>query len=233
MGCTDPSIFAALAQEERRVVGLVQADPEDPEDAPVLTHLRAELAGFGVDCACLPSSNALPPLEPDFDAAVTEDMLSYLPQGPEGILRGVQQVLRPGGRLIGEIGADGNLETFRLACYDVLRDEGVEARQFDPYFFPTSAEFTGILQSCGFQVEVMRELNQKAGFPCQAGRQDVALLDYMHVGMGAAFLKGLPDLAAKRRVVENVTNMCYHAMFRDGQWTYQSLRLFFVAVKLQ
>lgn len=35
----------------------------------------------------------------------------------------------------------------------------------------------------------MKELNQKAAFPSQAGRQDVALLDYMHVGMGSAFLK--------------------------------------------
>lgn len=79
-------------------------------------------------------------MDTDFDAAVSEDMLSYLPQGvtdmpflfcpiihsgPEGILQGVHQVLKPGGYLVGEIGADGNMETFRLACYDVLRDEGM------------------------------------------------------------------------------------------------------------
>jgi len=44
--------------------------------------------------------------------------------GPEGLLQGVHGALRPGGLLVGEIGMDGNLETFRRACYDVLWDEG-------------------------------------------------------------------------------------------------------------
>jgi len=240
VGCTDPSVFAALAQPldpagpKRRVVGAVQVDPGDDEDAQVLAHLKKELEGFGVECVPLPSTDSLPAAVTaagPFDAAVAEDLLSYVPQGPEGLLQGVHGALRPGGLLVGEIGMDGNLETFRRACYDVLWDEGIDAKLYDPYFFPTAAEFTAILQGCGYHVEAMKELNQKAAFPSQAGRQDVALLDYMHVGMGSAFLKGLPDVATKRRVVESVTNMCYHAMFSEGAWTYQALRLYFVAIK--
>eukprot|EP00667_Euglena_gracilis_P023694 EG_transcript_26893 len=203
VGCTDPSIFATLAHEGKQVVGLVQVDSEDADDTQVLNHLKHELEGYGVSCLQMPSPQSLPPMDTDFDAAVSEDMLSYLPQGPEGILQGVHQVLKPGGYLVGEIGADGNMETFRLACYDVLRDEGVDAKQFDPYFFPTATEFTNILRGCGYRVETMKELNQKVAFPCQVGRQDVALLDYLHVGMGSAFLRAFPDVATKRRVVEN------------------------------
>ena len=72
--------------------------------------------------------------------------------GPELILSGVYDALKPGGRFVGEIGADGNMETFRMACYDFLREQGVDATPYDPYFFPTSSEFGAMLEAAGFEV---------------------------------------------------------------------------------
>ena len=75
------------------------------------------------------------------------------------------------------------------------------------------------------------ELNHKALFPCRADREDMALLDYMHTGMGSSFLKALPDLAARRRMVNEVAHMCFQSLFHQGKWTYQSIRLQYTAVK--
>ena len=54
-------------------------DAEDADDAQVLKELKSELRSFGVEPAVM-AGDGMPQFEHDFDAVVTEDMLSYMPQ---------------------------------------------------------------------------------------------------------------------------------------------------------
>lgn len=231
LGCTDASLYSFLGKSYQRAAGLIQVDLNDPMDKLVVKGMTDELKLWNVECQPMPTLYTLPPFMSEFNLVVTEDMLSYSPEDPQSILKGVYNSLVPGGTFVGEIGADGNLETLRMACYDVLRLNGIDASLHDPYFFPTEKEMKSMLEEEGFDVNI-QNVQVKQLFPVMDDRVEFALVDYMHHGIGQKFLSALPTKELQRSLVSEVIRLCYNSMYRGVEWSHQSLRLQFIATKV-
>eukprot|EP00906_Rhabdomonas_costata_P017207 RCo024813 len=232
LGCTDPTLYIHLATRFKKLTGLAQLDLSDPTDAQAWAGLKQELTTLGITPAAMPSLYSLPPYQSEFDCVVTEDVLSYSPQDPENILKGVYAALKPGGSFVGEMGGDGNLETFRMACYEVLHANGVEAAPLDPFFFPTKKELQGMLQAQGFVLQKLTELRQLTAVAASPRREDMAMVDFLHNGMAQRFLKPFtnnPEM--QRTVVSEILRLCHASMFRNKRWSHVAVRLQFIAVR--
>jgi SAM-dependent methyltransferase len=99
-----------------------------------------------------------------FDAAFSNATLHWCKRDPLGVLTGIQQVLKPGGRLALEMGGFPNCigslfqpaslrrefnEAFgvtgvRSAIHSVMRSKGHNPEALDPWYFPTIEEYSKV-----------------------------------------------------------------------------------------
>lgn len=56
-------------------------------------------------------------------------------------------MLRPGGRIVGEMGGYGNVEGVREAMHKVLAKRGINAAERDPWYFPSVDDYTQVSSS--------------------------------------------------------------------------------------
>ena len=65
----------------------------------------------------------------------------------------MSRALKPGGRLVCEFGGHGNIRILVEAAYRALRQLGVEhPERFNPWYYPSIAEYAAILERCGLEV---------------------------------------------------------------------------------
>ena len=88
----------------------------------------------------------------EFDAVFSNAVLHWVAD-QEGALGGVFRALRPGGRFVAELGGAGCVEKIRRALYEGLARRGLDGEALDPWFFPTQAQYTRLLEGQGFFVE--------------------------------------------------------------------------------
>jgi hypothetical protein len=98
------------------------------------------------------------------------------PESREKFFHSVHSVLQTNGTFVFEMGGKGNVAEIHTACTAALRSIGglslEEAKEASPWFFPSEVWMRGMLEKCGFQVEVceteyrpslMTEKDQKGG----------------------------------------------------------------------
>jgi SAM-dependent methyltransferase len=89
-----------------------------------------------------------------FDLIFSNAALHWIPaEDMDNVIRTISQLMKPnGGRLVVEFGGIGNVQTVVTACQDVLREQyGIEDL-VTPWYFPSIAEFTTILERHGIEV---------------------------------------------------------------------------------
>jgi SAM-dependent methyltransferase len=142
VGCGDGTLTAKIAEAGARVIGL-DASCEMVEAA------RAR----GVD-AFVADAEALD-LEHQairfgaFDAVFSNAALHWM-LDPDSVAAGIYQVLRPGGRFVGEMGGAGNLIAIRGALRAELTARGYPVPAEDPQWYPTIEEFVRLYGCAGF-----------------------------------------------------------------------------------
>ena len=87
-----------------------------------------------------------------FDAVFSNATLHWI-RPPDALISGVCRALRPGGRFVGEFGGSGNVTTIIAAVEAALAKRGVAAAC--PWFFPTAAEYTTLLERAGLRVNAI------------------------------------------------------------------------------
>ena len=87
----------------------------------------------------------------EFDAVFSNAVLHWI-KDQTSVLENIHRVLVPGGRLVAEFGGFGCVDSVRKALATVLAEYGVDANNFNPWYFPTIEEYTNLLQTCGFNV---------------------------------------------------------------------------------
>jgi trans-aconitate methyltransferase len=138
IGCGDGALTERIAAAGARVVG-VDGSPAFVEAA------RAR----GID-ARLADAQQLT-FEREFDAAFSNAALHWMPDA-EAVLAGVYRSLRPGGRFVGEMGAQGNVAAIATAMLAALEACGLPCPPF-PWFFPTPDAYRALLERAGFTVD--------------------------------------------------------------------------------
>src|SRR5215831_6716682 len=94
------------------------------------------------------------PFVGEFDAVFTNAALHWMTR-PDAVLHGVWCALKPGGRFVGECGGHGNTATVMAALQAALAKRGIDAQRFNPWFFPTTAEYRRRLEAHGFVVDTI------------------------------------------------------------------------------
>ena len=80
-----------------------------------------------------------------FDAVFTNVALHWMKR-PDLVVEGVANCLKPGGRFVDELGGKGIVETIREALHDGLRNCGIDPWTVDPWYYPSTEEFSALLR---------------------------------------------------------------------------------------
>jgi len=99
-----------------------------------------------------------------FDAVFSNAALHWMKR-PELVVEGVASCLKLGARFVAEFGAKGNVETIRAALHAGLHKRGIDSWMVDPWYFPSSEEYSGLLSKFGFTVDYIESIPRLTQLP--------------------------------------------------------------------
>ena len=151
LGCGDGALTAKIAAAGSTVLGV-------DSSRALLEASRAR--GLSV---MLTDGQRLA-LKPRFDAVFSNAALHWMKR-PELVVEGVAHCLKPGGRFVAEFGGEGNVETIRAALHAALRRRGIDPWSVDPWYYPSTTEYSELLARFGFTVDYMELIPRPTKLP--------------------------------------------------------------------
>lgn len=211
LGCGTGHLTAKIAESGATVIGLdssISMIAQARQNFPALKFVLSDARSFQ--------------FPGPFDAVFSNSALHWI-HDAEAVLRSVAAALRPGGRLVLEMGAKGNIATIRRATEDVLREAGRTPRS--PWFFPSAGEYATLLEKCGFEVQMVQTFER---WP-RLEHPERGLREWLEMFAGAYF-EGVT--AAERESLERtIEDRLRPVLYRDGAWWADYRRLRAEAVK--
>jgi trans-aconitate 2-methyltransferase len=161
------------------------------------------------------------PFDSEFDAIFSNAVLHWV-QPPETAAAAMARALKPGGRLVFEFGGHGNIRVLLEGSYRALRQLGFpQPERFNPWYFPSVAEYSAILERCGIEVTCALLFDRPT--PLQDG--DRGLENWFRM-FGGRFLEPLAD-TQQAEFFRLVAEYAAPYLLRDGNWSadYRRLRI--------
>ncbi len=209
LGCGDGALTAKLVALGCRVVGV---------DAS-LPFLRAARA-LGLDV--LQMDGQVLAFAGGFDAVFTNAALHWMKR-PDDVLDGAWRALRPGGRLVGEFGGQGNVAAIVGALHRGLARRGLDPVQIDPWYMPGVDEYRARLEARGFAVRRIALIPRPTPLPGD-------LLGWLET-FAQAFAAALP-FTERSAYLDKVRAEAAPALRApDGRWVADYVRLRFEATR--
>ena len=210
LGCGTGRLAGEISKAGAETVG-VDIDPsmiEKARDAyPDVEFVVADGARYTCD-------------EP-FDAVFSNAAIHWM-KDTHGVMATLGEILRPGGRLVVELGGKGNIAGIIRAVDQALESAGhPRPIQGLPWYFPSVADFTSRLEERGIATAYAALFDRPT--PLEDGAN--GMRHWMSM-FGAELLVHLPD-ESRERVVSEVESRLRPVMFHDGLWTadYRRLRV--------
>jgi trans-aconitate methyltransferase len=156
-----------------------------------------------------------------FDAVFSNAVLHWVPD-KEIAIDHIYHALRPGGRLILEMGGKGNNEDILVATRRVLTRHGYYSNAaVQPWYFPSLAEYTTLLERRGFRIQFAAHFDR----PTQLQDTDNGIKDWLRM-FGSAFFKDIPetDIAT---ILEEIQEALKPTHYKNHTWfaDYKRLRI--------
>ncbi|NQV57840.1 MAG: methyltransferase domain-containing protein [Rhodospirillales bacterium] len=209
LGCGDGVLTQQIADIGAEVLGVDSSSEQ-------IAATRAR----GLDAEVL-SGDTLN-FENEFDAVFSNATLHWI-KDHKAVLAGVWRALRTPGRFVAEFGGHGNVGSVRGALYKALERRGIDARAFDPWYFPSPEEYGAHLKAQGFRVDYLELIDRPTAIPG-------SLSDWLDV-FALSFYSALPasELGSLKSEVEEDVR----PLLADDQdrWTVDYIRLRFAAYK--
>src|SRR5690606_20967119 len=126
LGCGDGALTGKVADRGARAIGIdasfdqVQAARQRGLSAAVMD---GEALAFG----------------PVFDAVLTNAALHWMKR-PDAAIDGIWRALKPGGRVVGEMGGAGNIAAIAGALTAAMARRGHDGAAVSPWYFPAPDE---------------------------------------------------------------------------------------------
>ncbi|PPQ81268.1 hypothetical protein CVT25_015052 [Psilocybe cyanescens] len=158
-----------------------------------------------------------------FDAVFSNAALHWCKRDPLGVLVGARKVLKPGGRIVAEMGGFMNAIGVRSALHDVVRSKGRDPEDLDPWYFPSMEDYVKLLVTAGFEPTHISLTPRITPLP-------TGLYDWLNLFVRSSFLRDFTDEEASeimRDVEERCRGDCRDA---SGKWAMMYTRLRFTAV---
>ena len=206
IGCGDGALTETLAATGAVVVGV------DASPAMVAAARARGLDARVADAAALDFDGV-------FDAVFTNAALHWVPDH-EAVVAGFRRALKPGGRVVGELGGQGNVAAVVTALVAVMGARGFDA-SFLPWTFPTAESFAARLRRHGFSVESCALIPRPTSLPTGMA----AWLDVFAAGILGRLDPAERDSARAEAVALLRPALCD----AEGRWTADYVRLRFAA----
>ena len=209
LGCGDGALTEKILASGARVIGV------DSSTAQVEAAKRRNIEVAVMD-------GHQPCFKPFFDAVFTNAALHWMKQ-PEKVARGVYHCLKREGRFVGEFGGYGNVETVRQALHASLRCRGFDPLAVDPWYYPSVAQYTAVLNSSGFDVQSMELIPRPTRLPGD-------VLEWLDL-FAQPFINAL-DRNERQNFIDEVRRQIAPTLCDSaGAWTMDYVRLRFLAAK--
>jgi SAM-dependent methyltransferase len=219
LGCGTGHQAARLAELGADVIG-IDADPQ------MLALARAEHPGLlvveadGQDGAALLAATGGP-----VDAVLSNAALHWMPD-QDAATAAVAGVLRPGGRVVAELGAAGNVALLTTAIRGARAELGLDPDVPSSWTFPTLGQAAARLESHGLRVDLAQTVDRPT--PLRSSAAGWARM------FGAALLDGVSDLEAFDDAVDVRARALGLAEGPAGEgWWADYVRLRFVAHRVR
>ncbi|MBC9716062.1 methyltransferase domain-containing protein [Streptomyces sp. TRM66268-LWL] len=210
LGCGTGELAESIRESGARIVA-VDSDPAMVEKAAKRLGQEVILAdghAFTVD----------EPVDAVFSNAALHWMLR-----PEEVVRSVRAALRTGGRFVAELGGAGNVATIIAGVRTALAEHGLDEGMEMPWYFPSPAEYAGLLEANGFRVARMEYFPRPTELTeCPGGVADWVAM------FGSTLIAHVPADVLPA-VLARVNELVAPTLERDGSWYADYYRLRFVA----
>ncbi|MCF2938198.1 class I SAM-dependent methyltransferase [Paenibacillus alkaliterrae] len=159
------------------------------------------------------------------DAVFSNATLHWM-KNPAEVIKCVCNVLNKGGRFVAEFGGQGNVENVIKATNKVLeRDYGIDASARNPWYFPSIAEYSILLEQQGFRVAYAVHFDRPTEMKDGENGLNLWLtgsVDDFFIGFSAE---------EKKQVIEKIATEARNELFKDGAWYIDYKRLRIMAIK--
>ena len=209
LGCGDGALTRRLGEVGSRVVGV---------DSSAEQVAAARAAGLD---ARVMSGEALA-FDNEFDAVFSNAALHWM-RRPAAVIAGVWRALRPGGRFVGEMGGHGNVQHIKTALIAALDRRGLDGEAAVPWYFPTPAEYRGLLEAQGFRVRAIELIPRPTPLPGD-------IVGWLET-FAENFTRQVPAGERAAYLGEVAAALRPHLCGADGTWSADYVRLRFAADK--
>lgn len=213
VGCGTGQLTAEIARAGAEVVGVDRSPTMIEQARANFPELKFEVA----DATTMHFSG--------FHAVFSNAALHWVPDA-RAAASAISRALVPRGRFVAEFGGRGNIRALMEAMYEALATLGLpHPEQLNPWYYPGVAEYSGILEGCGLEVEFAALFNRPTRL--EGGAEGLANWLAM---FGGNFTAALPP-GERDRFVHLVEEHSAAKLFRDGVWTADYRRLRIIAIK--
>ncbi len=159
----------------------------------------------------------------EFDAVFSNAALHWM-KDADAVLGGVARSLRPGGRLVAEMGGKGNVATILTAILAALDARGIDGRPATPWLFPGAEDYRAALRRAGLRALRMDHFARPTDLDC-------SMTDWLEI-FAPAFAALVPE-AERGALFDDVSARLEPHLFdrSRGLWWVDYVRLRFEAVK--
>jgi trans-aconitate methyltransferase len=140
LGCGTGHLTEKIAASGAKVVG-VDRSPD------MIRQAREKHPGLQFEVM---DASSMVFAEP-FDAIFSNATLHWIKE-PKRVVAGIAKALRPSGRFVAEFGGRGNIRELMAAIERAWRKLGVPGPTPDPWYYPSIAEYAGVLEKHGLEV---------------------------------------------------------------------------------
>jgi ubiquinone/menaquinone biosynthesis C-methylase UbiE len=164
-------------------------------------------------------------LDEKFDAVFSNAALHWV-KNAEQSLRCIRDVLNNGGRFVAEFGGKGNVGTITNAIHQVLDEEyGIDGGQLSPWYFPSIAEYSTLLERQGFRVTYAAHFDR----PTKMKDGEDGLSHWLS-GFTDDFFRELIDVD-RRVIFKSIAEKVRGKLFQNGNWYVDYKRIRISAIK--
>ena len=212
LGCGTGHLTAQIAARGAEVIGIdssVSMVAQARQNFPKLKFQLADARDFRFDAP--------------FDAVFSNAALHWVREADRAA-SSIAQALKPGGRLVLEMGVKGNIALIVEGVEAVLREAGYGAE--NTWYFPSLGDYSAVLERQGFEVM------EAQTFPRwnKLEHPERGLREWLEMFAGA-YLEGVPA-GDREAVVRAIEARLQPALFQDGAWWADYRRLRIVAKTL-
>lgn len=251
LGCGTGQLTRAIANRGASVIG-IDADAAMVSQArhhnPDLPFLQADARYIQINSAQLQLGDRYKP-EGEIDAIFSNAVLHWIPE-TDAVISSMYRLLRPGGRLVAELGGRGNVQTILNALYASIEEQLAVSKDseisedrplrsyseqkasmefikaLNPWYFPSLGEYTSLLDAYGFETKSALLFDRPTPLDGENG------MAHWLTQFAAVFLEPLSPPTQLRVIRSTIERLKPH-LYQNEMWIADYRRLRVVAVKLR